>query len=102
MRAPILLALLPLAACSQSFEGRIVERLSEAGLSRPMSECMAERWVKRLSIVQLRRLSGLAERLEAEGRALSVGRLIGEVREMDDPEIVEVVTGSTLVCALSA
>jgi hypothetical protein len=43
MRFPLLLALLPLAACSQPFEGRIADRLTEAGLSRPMSECMAER-----------------------------------------------------------
>ena len=102
MRALPFLALLPLAACSQPFEGRIADRLAEAGLSRPMSECMAERWVKRLSVFQLRRLSALAEELEAERGTIGVGRLIGEVRAMDDPEIVEVVSSSTLVCALTA
>jgi hypothetical protein len=102
MRPLLLFALLALTTCSQAFEGRIVERLDEAGLSRPMSECMAERWVKRLGIFQLRRIQGLAEDLEAEGDDLTVAGLIRRVREIDDPEIVEVVTRSTVVCALTA
>lgn len=102
MRALPLLASLALAGCSQAFEGRIAERLTEAGLSRPMSECMAERWVKRLSLLQLRKIQTLAGDLRDERGELTVGRLIGRVREMDDPEIVQVVTRSTLVCALTA
>jgi hypothetical protein len=102
MRRFFLVALLPLAACSQAFEGRIADRLDEAGLSRPMSECMAERWVKRLSLFQLRRIQSLAEELRAEGANLTVAGLIRRVRELDDPEIVEVVTRSTVVCALTA
>ncbi len=98
----LLLPLLPLTACSQAFEGRIASRLDEAGLSRPMSECMAERWVKRLSLFQLRRIQRLAEELDSEGENLTVAGLIGRVREMDDPEIVEVVTRSTVMCALTA
>jgi hypothetical protein len=102
MHRLLLFALMPLAACSQAFEGRIVDRLNEAGLSRPMSECMAERWVERLGVFQLRRIQGLAEDLEAEGENLTVAGLIRRVREIDDPEIVEVVTRSTVVCALTA
>jgi hypothetical protein len=102
MRALPLLALLTLGACSQPFEGRIAQRLAEAGLSDAMSRCMAERWVDRLSVLQLRRIASLADDLKAEGRRLTVGGLIGRVREMDDPEIVQVVSSSTLVCALSA
>jgi hypothetical protein len=102
MRRIILIALLPLLGCSQAFEGRIAERLDEAGLSRPMSECMAERWVKRLSLFQLRRIEKLAGDLKAEAENLTVAGLIRHVREMDDPEIVEVVTRSTVVCALTA
>jgi hypothetical protein len=102
MRRCLLIVLLPLTACSQAFEGRIVDRLDEAGLSRPMSECMAERWVKRLGVFQLRRIQTLAEDLEAEGENLTVAGLIRRVREIDDPEIVEVVTRSTVVCALTA
>ena len=98
----LLFALLSLTGCSQAFEGRITDRLDEAGLSRPMSECMAERWVKRLGIFQLWRIQALAEDLEAERESLTVATMIGRVREMDDPEIVEVVTRSTMVCALAA
>lgn len=102
MRFLSLVVLGLLVGCSQSFEGRIAERLSEAGLSQAMSECMAERWVNRLNVFQLRRISALAEELREKGYRLTVASLIGPVREIDDPEIVEVVTGSTLVCALSA
>ena len=63
---------------------------------------MAERWVKRLSPLQLRRIQILAGEVRDEGGRLTVGRLVGRVRAMDDPEIVEVVTRSTLVCALTA
>ena len=102
MRRFLLLALVSLAGCSQAFEGRIADRLDAAGLSRPMSECMAERWVKRLSLFQLRRIQSLAGDLEAEGERLTLAGLIGRVREMEDPDIVEVVTRSTVVCALTA
>ncbi len=98
----VLLLLVALAGCSQPFEGRIASRLAEAGLSRPMSECMAQRWVKRLNLLQLRRIQNLAGELADEGARLSVGRPMSRVRELDDPEIVEVVTRSTLVCALTA
>ena len=103
MRAVILLLpLSALAACAQPFEGRVASRLAEAGLSRPMAECMAERWVDRLSVLQLQRISDLADHLKDEKGKLTAGRFISRVRQLDDPEIVEVVTKSSVVCALSA
>lgn len=102
MRFLLPLTLLALAGCSQPFEGRIAERLTEAGLKRPMAECMAERWVKRLNLLQLRKIQTMAGGLRDERGELTAGRLIQRVRELDDPEIVEVVTRSTLVCALTA
>lgn len=102
MRIAAPLALLALAACSQPFEGRIADRLIAAGLAEPMARCMAERWVERLNVLQLRKIAALADEIEATRERLTVGGLIGRVRAMDDPEIVEVVTRSTLVCALSA
>jgi hypothetical protein len=103
MRTHLLLAAIAaLAACAQPFEGRIASRLAEAGLSRPMAECMAKRWVKRLNVVQLRKISALAENLgkEHSQRQLTVGRLIERVREVNDPEILEVVSTSSIACAL--
>jgi hypothetical protein len=103
MRAAILLLpLSALAACAQPFEGRVASRLADAGLSRPMAECMAERWVDRLSLLQLQKISDLADNLKDEKGKLTAGRFISRVRQLDDPEIVEVVTKSSVVCALSA
>jgi len=100
---PVLITLAALAACAQPFEGRVAGRLAEAGLSRPMADCMAARWVGRLSLVQLQKISSLSEDLARErskGR-LTVGRFIERVRAVDDPEIVSVVTTSTAACALA-
>ena len=103
MRAKILLAAVAaLAACAQPFEGRVGSRLAEAGLSRSMAECMAKRWVDRLNVLQLQKLSSLSEDLgkeRSQGR-LTVGRLIERVRGVNDPEIFEVVSSSSIACAL--
>jgi hypothetical protein len=101
-KAPFLLAPLLLASCAQPFEGRVATRLHEAGLSRSMADCMARKWVKKLNVFQLRRISGLADSLKSEDGRLTIGRFITRVRRLDDPEIVHVVTKSSLVCALTA
>jgi hypothetical protein len=96
------LAVAALAGCAQPFEGRVASKLAEAGLSRPMADCMAKRWVERLSVIQLQKISSLSEDLSrerGEGR-LTVARFIERVRAVDDPEVVEVVTSSTVACAL--
>ncbi len=103
MRGKILiLSLLALAACAQPFEGRVASRLADAGLSRPMADCMAKRWVDRLSLVQLQKISGVADDLAKERSQgkLTVGRFIERVRAVDDPEVAEVVTTSSVACAL--
>jgi hypothetical protein len=95
--------LLGLAGCAQPFEGRVASRLAEAGLSRSMADCMAARWVDRLSVLQLQKISSLSEDLgreRATGR-LTVSRFIERVRAVGDPEILAVVTSSTAGCALS-
>jgi hypothetical protein len=100
MRRLAILAVLALAACAQPFEGRVAARLAEAGLPRQMAECMAERWVSRLSLVQLDKLSDLAESFRGEGGRLTLSRFLDRVVALDDPEIVGVVTTSSVVCAL--
>ena len=103
MRGPAFaLLLLPLAACAQTFEGRVASRLSEAGISRPIANCMAARWVSRLNVLQLQKISDLSGDLQRErGRGrLTVGRFIERVRAVDDPEILQVVTSSAAACAL--
>ena len=104
MRCLVLLVSLALAACAQPFEGRVASRPTEAGLPRPMAECMAERWVDRLSVLQLRKISNLSEDLtrERSQRQLTVGRFVERVRQVDDPEIFRVVSGSAVACALGS
>jgi hypothetical protein len=102
MRRTLLLLLLAPAACAQPFEGRVAGRLAEAGLSRPMADCMAKRWVDRLNVLQLQKISSLSEELQRErsqGR-LTIARFIERVRAVGDPEIFSVVSSSTAVCAL--
>jgi hypothetical protein len=102
MRFAALSAVLFLAACAQPFEGRVASRLAEAGLSRPMADCMAKRWVNRLNVAQLQKISSLSEDLKRERsqRRLTVGRFVERVREVNDPEVFEVVSSSTALCAL--
>jgi hypothetical protein len=102
MSRTIALCFLLLAAgCSQPFEGRIAGRLSKAGLPQPMAECMAKRWVDRLSPLQLRKIATAAEDLADKRRTLTVGRLLERVGAINDPEVYSVVSTSTLVCAIS-
>ena len=54
----ILLAPLALAACAIP-EARLRAGLVNAGLTRPMAACMAERMVDRLSLAQLSRIGDL-------------------------------------------
>jgi type IV pilus biogenesis protein CpaD/CtpE len=49
---------LALSACATP-ETRVRTALMDAGLSRPIAACMADRMVDRLSLVQLNKLSGL-------------------------------------------
>jgi hypothetical protein len=91
-----------LASCAQPLEGRIATRLYEAGIPRRTSECVAKRWVERLSVFHLRKIQRLTEDLKAErgaGRLTVVG-LVQRVDRMNDPETLKVVSASAAVCAL--
>ena len=103
-RTPLLLPFLALCACAQPFEGRVANRLAEAGLPRPMADCMAGRWVDRLSIAQLQKISSLSEDLKHERREdrLTVVTFLDRVRQVDDPEIYKVVSSSTIACAFAS
>ena len=103
MRGKVLLIpVLALAACAQPFEGRVASRLADAGLSRPMADCMAKRWVDRLSLVQLQKISSVADDLGKERAQdkLTVVRFGERVRAVDDPEVFQIVSSSAAACAL--
>ena len=94
LRRLILPAMLsPLAACSTP-EAMARAGLADAGIPRPTAACMADRMVHRLSLLQLRRLAGLAK----AGRSKDRAQFLYRVRSLKDPEILGVVTSSGL-CA---
>ena len=81
-------------------EARLRTGLNNAGLSKAMSACMAERMVDRLSLVQLRRLSALGSLKEKRLGDLSFDQFLHKVRALKDPEILTVTTSSAALCAL--
>jgi hypothetical protein len=101
MRFALLLPLLALSACATP-ESRVRSALLNAGLSRPVSTCMAQRMVDRLSLGQLQRLSRLSELRDARIRELTVGEFLKRTRALGDPEILAVVTTAGLGCAIAS
>lgn len=92
-------AALALSACATP-ESRLRTGLHNAGLSKAMSACMAERMVDRLSLVQLRRLSSLGGLNKQRIGDLTFDQFLHRVRALRDPEILTVTTSSAALCAL--
>jgi hypothetical protein len=91
-----------LAGCAASYENRIAERLSDAGLSRPVAKCMAGRMADRLSTGQLKRLARFGGTLGDDVRDMTLSEVSRRFAAIGDPEIVEVVTRAGLGCAIAA
>lgn len=90
-----------LSSCATvSPESKVRAGLIEAGLSRRMSGCMAERMVDRLSLVQLRRLQSLASLRKSHMGEMTVDRFLYKVRALEDPEIFMVTSKAAIVCAI--
>jgi hypothetical protein len=98
--APLLAALL-VAGCATSVESRVESKLIEAGLSRPMASCMAERLVDRLSNDQLRELGGLANLRDRNLGTMTIEQLLRHLRASVDPQVYEVVTRAGIGCAIA-
>jgi type IV pilus biogenesis protein CpaD/CtpE len=98
--APVLLASL-LAGCATP-ETRVRTALTDAGLSKPIATCMADRIVDRLSLIQLNKLSGLKKLRGQNLRTLSVDEFLKRTRSLQDPEILKVVSSSGLICAIDS
>ncbi len=96
----IALPLLALSACATP-ESRVRTALLDAGLSKPIATCMAQRMVDRLSLAQLQRLSRLSGLGSTRISDLTVGEFLRKTRELGDPEIVAVVTTAGLGCAIA-
>ena len=94
-RLILILCLSGLAACSVP-EDRLRTGLRSAGLPAPLSACMAERMVDRLSLLQLRRMAGLPKARDSQ----TLDQFLYRLRSLGDPEIVAVASSSAAVCAL--
>lgn len=102
MRIAILaLPILALSACATP-ESRIRTALIDAGLSRSVSGCMAQRMVDRLSLGQLQKLSRLSGLRDRRIGDLTVGEFVKQTRALGDPEILAVVTTAGLGCAIAS
>ena len=88
-----------LAACATP-ETRIRNGLISAGLSKPISTCMADRMINRLSLVQINKLNGLGKLKKRAPGDISVNEFVKRTKGLQDPEILGVVTSSGVVCAL--
>ena len=82
----IILPLLVVTACATP-ESRVRSALLDAGLSKPVSTCMAQRMVDRLSLGQLQKLSRLSGLRNRRIGDLTIGEFVRETRGLGDPEI---------------
>jgi uncharacterized lipoprotein YmbA len=96
-----LASILALSACATP-ETRVRTALLDAGVSKPIATCMADRMVDRLSLIQLNKLSGLKKLRGQNMRKITVDELLKRTRSLQDPEILGVVTSSGLICAVKA
>lgn len=94
-------SIVALSACATP-ETRVRTALTDAGLSKPIAACMADRMVDRLSLIQLNRLSGLKKLRGQNMRKITVDEFLKRTRSLQDPEILGVVTSSGLICAVKA
>jgi hypothetical protein len=92
---------LALSACATP-ETRVRTALMDAGLSKPIATCMADRMVDRLSLIQLSKLSGLKKLRGQDMRKVTVDEFLRRTRSLQDPEILGVVSSSGLICAVKA
>jgi hypothetical protein len=97
----IALPLLALSACATP-ETRVRTALIDAGLSRPIATCMAQRMVDRLSLGQLQRLSHLSGLNERTIGQMTIREFIRKVDALGDPHILTVVTTAGLGCAIAS
>tara|TARA_R110000824_G_scaffold22477_2_gene82257 strand:- start:2756 stop:3070 length:315 start_codon:yes stop_codon:yes gene_type:complete len=81
-------------------ETRVRNGLMSAGLSAPISACMADRMVDRLSLGQLNKLNGLGKLKQHKAGDVTINEFVKQTRALQDPEIVGVVTSSGVICAV--
>jgi len=97
---PVLLLGLAVAGCATSYRDRVASNLYQLGLSRPMSTCMADHMVERLTVSQLRQLGDMGKTYRRDVADMPLRDVIRNFRAVGDPAIVEVVTRAGVSCAI--
>ena len=101
----LMMKLLPfvliLGACATSYESRLRNTFMDAGLSRSVSSCMADRLVDRLSDDQLRSLVRLTGMRDRDVRTMTVEEFLRRSRALVDARIYAEVTRVGLGCAIA-
>ena len=93
MRKVIVVLAVLTAACVQDIkQDRVEVALVNAGLSQPLSECMAKRMAEKLTIAQLHHLQALG----VEKR--TYGDYIKAVKSVHDNDALEVLLASFALC----
>jgi hypothetical protein len=98
-RLSISLALIATLAACATPETRVRKGLISAGLSEPMSRCMAGRMIDRLSLLQIRKLDGLSKLRKKNAGDISFNEFVKRTKGLQDPEILGVVSSSGVICA---
>jgi hypothetical protein len=89
-----------LSACATP-ETSVRNALVDAGLSKPVAACMADRMVDRLSLFQLNKLRGLGKLKDKKVREMSIEEFVKRTKALQDPEILGVVSSSGVICAVT-
>ena len=100
--AAALASALALAACGAVAESRITTALTDAGLSKPVSNCIADRMVDKLSLDQLRSISRLKDKSGDRPSEMSIGEFLIKHRGDLDPEVYAVIARAGVGCALTS
>lgn len=94
-------ASLALGGCATTYESQIRSSLMNAGLSRSVAGCMADRMADRLSSHQLRsltRLSGMGGRRVGD---MTVAEFLRRAATLVDPQVYSVVTRASIGCSIA-
>ena len=94
-------AALALSACAHSYESRIRSNLVDAGLSRSVAGCIADRMVDRLSRRQLDSVARLGRGANRSVGDMTIDQFLRHYRAALDPEVYAVLTRAGVGCAIA-
>jgi hypothetical protein len=101
IRALAAAALVLAAGCAHNYESRIRSNLVEAGLSRSVADCVAERMTDRLSNRQLDSLARLGRGSNRPLGEMSLNQFLRQYEAVLDPEVYSVLTRAGIGCAIA-